>query len=104
MTHLYGSFGPKEDALFFFASRFARLSGFPRIYISANRFLSLSISSLFSFLSDFNKKVELELDWQKKYNKHSVSHGMLPATQNQVSFSFILSFPDVILSPLLLLI
>jgi hypothetical protein len=37
MSFLYGSFGPKEDDLFYLASKFARQIGVPRIYISANR-------------------------------------------------------------------
>ncbi|KAJ3105264.1 acetyl-coenzyme-A carboxylase [Phlyctochytrium planicorne] len=36
ITFNIGSFGPKEDQLFFKASEYARLRGIPRIYISAN--------------------------------------------------------------------
>ena len=36
MTHLIGSFGPREDQLFQKASELSRNSGIPRIYISAN--------------------------------------------------------------------
>ncbi|KAJ3097342.1 acetyl-coenzyme-A carboxylase [Phlyctochytrium bullatum] len=36
ITYNIGSFGPKEDQLFFKASEYARNRGIPRIYISAN--------------------------------------------------------------------
>ncbi|XP_016913942.1 acetyl-CoA carboxylase isoform X3 [Apis cerana] len=36
LTHLIGSFGPKEDLVFFKASERARQLGIPRIYFSAN--------------------------------------------------------------------
>ncbi|KAJ3217083.1 acetyl-coenzyme-A carboxylase [Dinochytrium kinnereticum] len=36
ITYNIGSFGPKEDQLFFKASEYARARGIPRIYISAN--------------------------------------------------------------------
>ena len=36
LTHLYGSFGTKEDQLFYSASRLARFLGLPRIYLSSN--------------------------------------------------------------------
>ncbi|XP_018604528.1 acetyl-CoA carboxylase isoform X4 [Scleropages formosus] len=36
ITHMIGSFGPKEDLLFLQASQLARSEGIPRIYISAN--------------------------------------------------------------------
>lgn len=36
LTYLIGSFGPKEDLVFFKASERARQLGIPRIYFSAN--------------------------------------------------------------------
>jgi len=36
ITHLIGSFGPREDELFLRASELARAEGVPRIYIAAN--------------------------------------------------------------------
>ncbi|XP_071442085.1 acetyl-CoA carboxylase isoform X1 [Hetaerina americana] len=36
MTYLIGSFGPREDLLFYHASKLSRNLGIPRIYLSAN--------------------------------------------------------------------
>lgn len=36
ITHMIGSFGPREDELFLRASELARAEGIPRIYIAAN--------------------------------------------------------------------
>lgn len=36
LTHLIGSFGPKEDLVFYRASERARQLGIPRVYFSAN--------------------------------------------------------------------
>lgn len=65
ISHQIGSFGPKEDIMFYRASEFARAKGIPRIYIAANSGARIGIAN--ELLSLFRVAWEDPLDPEKGF-------------------------------------